>query len=109
MPLKERCLRIPYGLEDKAMDHLTDGIFITVTVDCNWCFSDPGGCFPVYPALNSLPPSGPYTGGQIFGPCIPTTAGTVYFNSSLGSDPCQTSIEDDPEFVTSPPHTIIVS
>jgi hypothetical protein len=80
--------------------NVNDNLYIQVSSQCQWCYSDPTPCFS-----GGLLAAGQYektTGGAKYGPYLASAAGTVNFGSPT-SPPCSTT------GVTATGHTIIVS
>ena len=67
---------------------INDNLYIQVSSQCQWCYSDPKSCFP-----GGLLDPGQYektTGGFKYGPYLAKAAGTVDFGSPT-SPPCSTT------------------
>jgi hypothetical protein len=102
-------MRIPNGNEDKKMVNTTECLYLNVTAECTWCFSDPLNVFNgTLPPTNSTLQPGP------LGPFIPissTTPGNeVKFNAVPGANmPCGLALESEHHHhVINGPHTITV-
>lgn len=84
-------IEIPNGSVNASMKN-ADELYIKVTENCTWCFSDPNGIFPVAPAANSLPANNSQvtTANSPYGPCVPISGktGTVTYGSSIPPAPC---------------------
>lgn len=79
-------LNIPNDLSSFSMTKNVDGVTITVTADCTWCYSDSNGCFP-----NGLLAPGYYTATNphtSYGPYTPNKAGNVGIGAVPGDNPC---------------------
>ena len=107
--IREHCMRLPLGKENKVMVHNTECLYFTVTVPCTWCYKDPCNAFnSTLPADQStLLPGlyGPYT------PVNPTTPGKeVSFDAVAGIGvPCVCTLVEGHHGVLTPgPHTITV-
>jgi hypothetical protein len=102
-------MRIPNGNEDKKMINTTECLYLTVTVECTWCFEDPLDVFE-----GKLPPTNTTLEPGILGPFTPMKATSpgneVSFNAVPGKDvPCKSKLESKHRpIVTSGPHTITV-
>jgi hypothetical protein len=79
------CICIPNGNEDKTIAHGSECIYILVTDDCWWCYTEVDPCHPCFPNSTFLAP-GHYTKGTVKGPFQASAPGMVIINSSLHDD-----------------------
>ena len=96
--MPDKILTIPH--DSNLPLKLGDDLYIQVSTECQWCYSDPTPCFS-----GGLLAPGQYektTGNNKYGPYPATATGTVRFGSPI-SPPCSTS------GITGTGHTIIVS
>lgn len=75
MALKEHFIGIPNDLSSKKMKVGTHHLYIVVTDDCTWSYTDSNSCFPCF-----LTP-GKQKMGTVHGPFIPARTGTVHFGA----------------------------
>jgi hypothetical protein len=90
-------LNIPHDLSSMNIK-VGDSLEISVSANCNWCYSDPTPCFP-----NGLLPNGSYTASTPSSTYGPATAGGTVFINAVTSGPC------NPQGLAATPHTIIVT
>jgi hypothetical protein len=98
----EQFLGIPCSLTNVPRIAKKHQLYIVVTGDCNWCYSDPDGCFG-----KTFLKKGPKRKGHVYGPYTPIKKGTVHINA-VASAPGKV-VSCDP-FAPTPAsgHTIIV-
>lgn len=96
--MADKILTIPH--DSTLALKVNDNLYIQVSSQCQWCYSDPTPCFS-----GGLLAAGQYnqtTGGFKYGPYPATAAGTVNFGSPT-SPPCSTT------GITATGHTITVT
>lgn len=83
--MPDKYLNIPH--DDNFPVKTGDNLYIHVTAECTWCYTDPDNCFP-----GGLLANGTYsqqTSGQNHGPYPAVNVGSVGFDSPPGANqPC---------------------
>jgi hypothetical protein len=76
-PHTEHFLGIPASLSNIKMAANMHDLYIVITADCNWCYSDPDGCFSPKQFLKQ----GTKRKGHVYGPYTPIKKGKVFINA----------------------------